>query len=124
MKVSCVTSIDSTEPCKGMWRNGLTVQVAEAIDSGFQTGRLNGPASSQPSTQAVVGARRSGSTKPLSFKRHRFPREVILHAVWLYCRFTMSLRDVEELMAERRVEVSYETIRCWTIRFGPLIGRG
>ena len=61
--------------------------------------------------------------KPLSFKRHRFPREVILHAVWLYLRFTMSLRDVEELMAERGVEVSYETIRCWTIRFGPLIGR-
>ena len=61
--------------------------------------------------------------KPLSFKRHRFPREMILHAVWLYFRFTMSLRDVEELMAERGVEVSYETIRCWTIRFGPLIGR-
>ena len=61
--------------------------------------------------------------KPLSFKRHRFPREVILHAVWLYFRFTLSLRDVEELMAERGIEVSYETIRCWTIRFGPLIGR-
>ena len=50
--------------------------------------------------------------KPLSFKRHRFPREVILHAVWLYFRFTMSLRDVEELVVERGVEVSYETIRC------------
>ena len=50
--------------------------------------------------------------KPLSFKRHRFPREVILRAVWLYFRFTLSLRDVEELLAERGIEVSYETIRC------------
>ena len=61
--------------------------------------------------------------KPLSFKRHRFPPEVIRHAVWLYFRFSLSLRDVEELLAQRGIEVSYETIRCWTIRFGPLIAR-
>lgn len=61
--------------------------------------------------------------KPLSFKRHRFPGDVIRHAVWLYFRFSLSLRDVEELLAERGVEVSYETIRCWTIKFGPLIAR-
>jgi putative transposase len=60
---------------------------------------------------------------PLSFKRHRFPREVILQAVWLYFRFTLSLRDVEELAAERRIEVSYETIRCWTIKSGRFIAR-
>lgn len=60
-------------------------------------------------------------TKPLSFKRHRFPAEVICYAVWLYFRFTLSLRDVEELLAQRGVEVSYETIRCWTIKFGPQI---
>ena len=59
----------------------------------------------------------------ISFKRHRFPAEVIRHAVWLYFRFTLSLRDVEELLAERGVEVSYETIRCWTIKFGPQIAR-
>lgn len=61
--------------------------------------------------------------RPLSFKRHRFPADVIRHAVWLYFRFTLSFRDVEELLAQRGIEVSYETIRCWTIKFGPLIAR-
>ena len=61
--------------------------------------------------------------KPLSFKRYRFPAEVIRHAVWLYFRFSLSLRDVEELLAARGIEVSYETIRCWTIKFGPQIAR-
>ena len=61
--------------------------------------------------------------KRLSFKRHRFPADVILHAVWLYFRFTLSFRDVEDLLAERGVDVSYETIRCWAIKFGPQIAR-
>jgi len=61
--------------------------------------------------------------KPLSFKRHRFPAEVIRHAVWLYFRFSLSLRDVEELLAQRGIDVTYETIRCWTKKFGPLIAR-
>lgn len=59
--------------------------------------------------------------KPISFKRHRFPSAVILQAVRLYFRFTLSIRDVEELMAERGVEVSREAIRCWVIKFGPLV---
>lgn len=59
--------------------------------------------------------------KHISFKRHRFPPEVIRLAVWLYCRFTMSLRDVEDLLAERGIDVSYETIRCWANKFGPAI---
>lgn len=61
--------------------------------------------------------------RPLSFKRHRFPADVIRHAVWLYFRFTLSLRDVEEMLAARGIDVSYETIRCWTIKFGPQIAR-
>jgi transposase-like protein len=61
--------------------------------------------------------------KPLSFKRHRFPPEAIRHAVWLYFRFNLSLRDVEELMAQRGIDVTYETIRCWTRKFGPMIAR-
>ena len=61
--------------------------------------------------------------KQISFKRHRFPADVISHAVWLYFRFSLSFRDVEELLAQRGIEVSYETIRCWTIKFGPLIAR-
>jgi len=59
----------------------------------------------------------------LSFKRHRFPADVIRHAVWLYFRFNLSFRDVEELLAQRGVDVCYETIRCWTIKFGPQIAR-
>lgn len=56
-----------------------------------------------------------------SYKRHRFPPQIIAHAVWLYVRFNLSLREVEELMLERGVDVSYETIRRWTVKFGPLI---
>ena len=59
----------------------------------------------------------------ISFKRHRFPADVIRQAVWLYFRFTLSFRDVEELLAQRGIEVSYETIRCWAIKFGPQIAR-
>ena len=57
--------------------------------------------------------------RSISYKRHRFPADVIRQAVWLYFRFTMSFRDVEDLLAERGIDVSYETIRCWTIKFGP-----
>ena len=55
---------------------------------------------------------------PISFKRHRFPPEVIRHAVWLYFRFTLSLRDVEEMLAERGIDASYEAVRGWTRKFG------
>jgi transposase-like protein len=58
---------------------------------------------------------------PISFKRHRFPPDTIRHAVWLYFRFTLSIRDVEELMAQRGIEVSREAVRCWVNKFGPLI---
>lgn len=50
--------------------------------------------------------------RPISFRRRRFPPDVIRHAVWLYCRFTLSIRDVEELLAQRGVEVSREAVRC------------
>lgn len=59
--------------------------------------------------------------KPISFKRHRLPPALIRQAVWLYFRFTLSLRDVEDLLAERGIDVSYETIRCWIDKFGPAI---
>jgi transposase-like protein len=59
--------------------------------------------------------------KPISFKRHRFPPDVIRYAVWPYFRFTLSLRDVEELLAQRGIVVSREAVRCWVIKFGPLI---
>ncbi len=53
------------------------------------------------------------------YKGHRFPREIIGHAVWLYHRFSLSFRDVEDLLAQRGVEVSYEAIRQWCMKFGP-----
>ena len=53
------------------------------------------------------------------YKRHRFPAEVIVHCVWLYHRFGLSLRDVQDLMAERGVAVTYETIGQWCRKFGP-----
>lgn len=58
------------------------------------------------------------------YKRHRFPPALIAHAVWLYLRFSLSLRAVEELLLERGVEVSYETLRRWVDKFGPAIARG
>jgi len=59
----------------------------------------------------------------ICFKRHRFPPEVIRHAVWLYARFTLSYRDVEDLLAERGLDVSYETVRRWFLKFGAPIAR-
>ena len=59
--------------------------------------------------------------RPISFKRHRFPPDTIRLAVWLYFRFTTSLRDVEEMLAERGIDVTYETVRCWAAKFGPAI---
>ena len=49
--------------------------------------------------------------RPLSYAGYRFPPEIIQHAIWLYLRFTLSFRDVEELLAERGIDVSHETIR-------------
>ena len=57
----------------------------------------------------------------LSYRRHRFPAEIIQHAIWLYLRFTLSYRDVEELLAERGLDVSYETVRRWVLKFRLLI---
>ena len=53
------------------------------------------------------------------YQGYRYPIEVIGHAVWLYHRFALSLRDVEELMVARGVVVTYETIRSWCAKFGP-----
>ena len=58
-------------------------------------------------------------TATVSYKRHRFPPQIIAHAVWLYFRFPLSLRLVEEMLLERGIVVSYETIRRWAKKFGP-----
>ncbi len=55
-------------------------------------------------------------TSAISYRRHRFPPEIIAHAVWLCARFPLSLRVVEELLLERGIDVSHETVRRWAAR--------
>ena len=57
----------------------------------------------------------------ISYSGYRFPPEIIQHAIWLYVRFTLSFRDVEDLLAERGIMVSYETVRRWANRFGSMV---
>jgi putative transposase len=66
----------------------------------------------------------SASAVPVSpFRGYRFPSEIISHAVWLYHSFSLSHRDVEELLAGRGIQVTYEAIRLWCRKFGPLLAR-
>ncbi len=58
-------------------------------------------------------------TNTNGYRGYRFPREIISHSVWLYHRFSLSFRDVEELLAKREIIVSYETVRQWCRKFGP-----
>ena len=59
--------------------------------------------------------------KKISYSGYRFPPEIIRQAIWLYLRFTLSFRDVEDLLAERGIAISYETVRRWVNHFGPII---
>ncbi|MEM6891696.1 MAG: IS6 family transposase, partial [Pseudomonadota bacterium] len=59
----------------------------------------------------------------ICYKRHRFPPQIIAHAVWLYVRFNLSLREVEEMLLQRGIDTSYESVRRWVIKFGPLVAR-
>ena len=63
------------------------------------------------------------NSKPPSYRGHRFPPEIISHAVWLYHRFCLSFRDVEDLLSQRGITVSYEAIRLWCLKFGPEYAR-
>jgi putative transposase len=59
----------------------------------------------------------------ISFARHRFPPDIIRHAVWLYAGFTLSYRDVEGLFAERGLDISYESVRRWFLKFGAPVAK-
>ena len=59
----------------------------------------------------------------VSYRLHRFPPAIIQHAAWLNCRFTLSYRDVEDLLAERGLDSSYETARRWVLKFGRAYAR-
>jgi putative transposase len=80
---------------------------------GIVTGRLVGRAQDA----------QLGPMPPISYARHQFPPAVIQHATWLYLRFTLSYRDVEDLLAERGLDVSDETIRRRVVKFGPAFAR-
>ena len=58
-----------------------------------------------------------------TYKRHRFPPDIISYAVWLYHRFNLSHRDIEDLLAQRGIAVSREAIRLWCIKFGAIYVR-
>jgi putative transposase len=59
----------------------------------------------------------------ISYSRHRFPGSIIQHAVWLYFRFPLSFRDVEDMLTERGIDVSYESVRRWSVKFGQAYAR-
>jgi len=61
--------------------------------------------------------------KKISYQRHRFSPHIIQHAVWLYARFTLSYRDIEDLLAERGLNISYETVQRWFLKFGVPIAQ-
>jgi hypothetical protein len=73
---------------------------------------------------SLARLRYSDPMTSLSYRGYRFPASIIQHAIWLYLRFTLSYRDVEELLAERGLDLSYKTIRRWVLKFGPLLARG
>jgi putative transposase len=97
----------------------------EAVEAGFEfLGRLRGIVkliSSFPGS-ALMWHTRGMNTPPAcnSYKRHRFPAEIIRHCVWLYFRFCLSYRGIEELMAERGVILTYEAVRYWCRKFGQV----
>ena len=69
----------------------------------------------------LAGSSVAKGMKKISYKGYRFPPEIIQQAIWLCLRFTLSFRDVEDLLAERGIMVSYETVRRWVNHFGPKI---
>ena len=79
------------------------------------------PCDTTTTNDEPVQGQTHGMTTPPSttlYKRHRFPAEIISHCVWLYFRFSLSYRDVQEMMAERGVIVSHEAVRYWGRKFG------
>jgi putative transposase len=70
----------------------------------------------------MVGRVASGMAQ-LSYRRHRFPPAIVQHAIWPYLRFTLSYRGVEDVLAERRLDISHETGRCRVQKFGSMVAR-
>ena len=82
--------------------------------------RLNGGGCNQ----TVPAAYFTDAQPRPSYHRHRFPAEIISYCVWLYFRFALSFRDVEEMLAMRGASLSYETVREWCLKFGQTYANG
>jgi hypothetical protein len=97
----------------------------------WRTGRSSGGSSTSltAGSVALTASREGGSPIRVTawllpcYHHHRFPAEIIQHAIWHYLRFTLSCRDVEDLLADRGFDVSYEAVRRWALKFGPTIAR-
>src|SRR5580704_10206361 len=90
----------------------------------FGGGELGGgelALSRRPGSCGSYGRPVTNGMKRISYGGYRFPPTIIQQALWLYLRFTLSLRGVEDLLAERGITVSYESVRRWVIHFGPMI---
>lgn len=75
------------------------------------------------SMKQSVKAQRTDKNSTITYAGYRFPPELISYAVWLYFRFPLSLRMVEEMLAARGIEVTYETVRRWALKFGQKVAR-
>ena len=95
---------------------GLGPVTASAMAASVQDGVVT-----PVRTCGSAGGSIAKGMKKISYRGYRFPPEIIHQAIWLYLRFTLSLRDVEDLSAERGIIVSYETVRRWVNHFGPMI---
>src|SRR5580704_13166798 len=97
--------------------SGASVSLTSVLDDNNALSGLITPLRACGSPGRPVANR----MKRISYRGYRFPSEIIQQAIWFYLRFTLSFRDVEDLLAERGIMVSYETVRRWVNHFGPLI---
>ncbi len=105
----------------GAWGSGKAVQTPRCRNLGDQDDQ-DKPSVRQGGDRYVVDAIVARCRK-YPMRRYRFPSSIIQHSVWLYFRFPLSYRDVEDLLAERGVEVSYETVRRWALKLGQVYAR-
>src|SRR4051794_19212264 len=114
----------SKSPVRSTGCGARSTRTASCSTFSYRAGGTNGP----PNGIVTVALSLPQVSYPdrmssLSYRGHRFPAAIIQHAIWLYLRFTLSYRDVEELLAERGLDLSYETVRRWVLKFGPLFAR-
>jgi putative transposase len=112
MDVEATTAIRQAEVGAAKTMLDRTAEQFDMTPSGIVT---------PPWACGALGSPVAKRMKKISYSGYRFPPEIIHQAIWLYLRFTLSLRDVEDLLAERGVALSYETVRRWVNHFGPVI---